>query len=83
MMPSEEWKWANLTEEQLKLVALAEQTLDVDYVLVYQSDTSVPEPSRGALPGLRPARMNDSQLECLRGLEQQFGAVAVAYERVA
>jgi len=52
-------------------------------VLVYQSDTPVPEPSRGALQGLRPARMNDSQLECLRGLEQQFGAVAVAYERVA
>ncbi len=82
-MATEAWKWANLTEEQLTLVALAEQTLDVDYVLLYQSDTPMPEPSRGALQGLRPARMNDSQLECLRGLEQQLGAVAVAYERVA
>jgi hypothetical protein len=41
---------------------------------------SLDEPGLGA-SGLQPARLNDSQLECLQGLEKQLDAVVVAYRQ--
>ena len=74
------WTWANLTDDQLKLMAEAERTLGADYLLVYQSS---PRPTDGSveaqLEDLRPAPLTASQLECLHGLEEQLHTIVVAY----
>lgn len=71
------WQLAKLDDEQLAVVRQAEQSLQLDYLLVYRdsdSDAAVAPPA-----GLRPARLSDSEMECLRGMEHNLGAVAVAY----
>lgn len=73
------WSWARLDERGLELLHEAERTLGADYVMVYA------EGGRGATgpgaPGLRPAPLDDSQLECLQGLEAAVHGVAVAYRQ--
>lgn len=81
-MATENWKWAKLTSEQMRLLAEAEQTLGADYLLVYQPNKAADPIRLGSLNSELPiAPLNDSQLECLRGLETRLGAVVVAYQR--
>ena len=76
-MATTEWGWADLNGDQLSKVALAEQTLGADYLLVYQPG---PQAGGAAQPqGLQPAPLTESQLECLHGLETQLQAIVVAY----
>lgn len=73
------WKLADLDENQLKMVHEAEESLHMDYLLAYaQADEDRP-PDVGA--DLRPAKLSDSEVECLQGVEKNLGVVAVAYER--
>ena len=64
------WILAKLTDGQLRLVKEAEQTLGSIQVLVFQ-------------PGdLKVAGLNESQIECLQGLEKNLGGLTiVAYQK--
>ena len=73
------WTWARLDRHGLDLLKEAEETLGADVVLVYAEGG--PRATQTAWAGLRPADLDASQLECLQGLEEQVGAVAVAYQR--
>lgn len=81
-MATQTWQWAELTPEQKMLLDEAERTLGADYLLAYESsepsDVNRPESLSTDLP---VARLNDSQLECLRGLESRLEAVVVAYQK--
>jgi len=71
------WTYARLDDRGIELVQEAERTLGADYVVVYAEG----DPRRD-LPAQLPfkaAPLDESQLECLRGLESQLGGVAVAY----
>ena len=73
------WKWATLDTEGLDLVQDAENTLGADIVLAYSEGAPRTDPRLRA--GLMPAALDASQLECLQGVEQRLGVVAVAYQR--
>ncbi len=73
------WKWASLDGKALELVQEAEATIGADIVLVYTEGG--PRIDGRTRLGLRPAALDASQLECLQGMEQMIGAVAVAYHR--
>jgi len=63
------WILAKLTQDQLKLVQEAEQTLGPFHVLVFQpADLDV-------------AGLDESQVECLHGLEKSLGMTIVAYKK--
>jgi hypothetical protein len=71
------WTWATLDSHGIEVVEEAERTLGADFVLAYTAG----EP-RTDLPALLPmvaAPLDESQIECLRGVEAQLGVVAVAY----
>jgi hypothetical protein len=71
------WTWARLDAHGLELVEEAERTLGADFVVVYaEGDPRRDMPAQ--LP-FKAAALDESQLECLRGLESQVGGVAVAY----
>jgi hypothetical protein len=76
------WTWANLNQEQLGMLEEAEQTLGTDILIAYQDTSRV---NTGAAwlsrSGLQVASLNDSQLECLQGLEKQVQAVVIAYQQ--
>lgn len=74
------WKLAALDEQQLELVHEAEEALHLDYLLVY-SETGGESADPHLADGLRPARLSDSEVECLKGVERKLDAIAVAYER--
>lgn len=73
------WRWATLDEQGLELVQEAERTIGADVVLVYAEGG--PRTDGRTREGLAPASLDESQLECLQGMEQRLGAVAVAYHR--
>jgi hypothetical protein len=78
------WTWADLSDDQMKLVAEAEGSLGADYLLAYRPwDGEMPRSIRFALLELQPAGLDESQLDCLIGLESQVDAVIVAYRRGA
>ncbi|MBW7884071.1 MAG: hypothetical protein H3C34_15795 [Caldilineaceae bacterium] len=71
------WKWANLSVEKLQLLSETEKMLGAGYLLVYQ-----PRDRAGSVSwpqDLTIASLSDDQIERLRGLETQLGAVVVAY----
>ena len=76
------WTFADLDDRGLALVAEAERTLDTDIVILYQP-TAWPSVDADTVADehLRPVELEAPQLECLQGLEQLVGAVAVAYRR--
>jgi len=79
-MNPNEWTWAALTPDELTLVSEAERTLGATYVLAYQpAAPAAAAPVEAYLQDVQAARLSESQLECLRGLEQQLDAVLVAY----
>lgn len=77
---SESWKLAELDDDAVELVQLAEDTLGADVILAYEPQAAGP-PEVG--PGLAPAPLDESRLECLQGLEEQLGVVVVAYAKSA
>ena len=73
------WTWANLSDDQLRLIAEAERSLGAEYLLVYQPTDHSSRAVEARVRDLAAAPLNESQLECLSGLESQLGAVVVAY----
>ena len=77
-----DWSWARLNRQQLDLIKEAEETLGADILMAYRPDQRAD--ARGELitqSGFQVASLNESQLECLQGLEQQLDSVVVAYQR--
>jgi len=75
------WKLAQLDEKQLKFVHEAEASLHMDYLLAFAPADADAAP--GVPAELRPAKLSDSEIECLQGMEKNLGIVAVAYERAS
>lgn len=74
------WIFANLNNEQMELIKEGESTLGADYLVAYQPDEKAPAGYIELfLQGVTAAPLDDSQLECLEGLEQRVQAVVVAY----
>jgi hypothetical protein len=78
-MGNHNWTWAHLDERQMQALHEAERTLGADYVLAYQPSGGQGTPAQAG--PLRAAALDDSQLECLQGLERQIGATLVAYKK--
>ncbi|NLG72982.1 MAG: hypothetical protein GX495_13200 [Chloroflexi bacterium] len=78
------WTWADLRGENLNLLQEAENTLGegVDVLLAYQT-SGLPEfeSLSFALGNLKVAPINESQIECLQGLEDKLQAVVIAYQK--
>ncbi len=80
-MANQSWKWAKLSDEQLSQLREGEQTLDVEYLLAYEpSQSAAIQPGRFSQDGLQVAELDQSQLECLQGLEKNIRSVLVAYK---
>jgi hypothetical protein len=73
------WNWARLNREGIALVRETEESLGADIVLAYAEGAPLADPSTRT--GLEPAALTESELECLQGIEQKLGIVAVAYSR--
>lgn len=81
-----DWTWANLTGDKLTSLQEAEQTLGsgVDILMAYQqSDRGHLGTEDFSQGKLQVASINDSQVECLQGLEQQLQAVVIAYSKMS
>ncbi len=63
------WELANLNKEQLDLIRQAEQTLDSVSLVAFDSVNA------------DVAKLNESQIECLQGLEKKLGLTIVAYRK--
>ena len=77
-MTTRGWTWATLNQTQLNKIAEAERSPGPDFLLAYRPEAGAPGGHVADL-GLKPAPLNDSQTECLQGLEAKIGAVLVAY----
>jgi hypothetical protein len=76
-----EWSWAKLNNDQLDQLKEGEETLNVDFLLAYQEDEKADAQLIEAFrTGLQTANLDESQLECLQGLESNLGAVVIAYK---
>ncbi len=76
------WNWATLNDPQQTALLEAERTLGVEYLLAFRPEEG--SAAQGALAraitrGLPLAALDESQLECLQGLERQLDTVVVAY----
>jgi hypothetical protein len=74
------WYWARLDRQGIDLVKETEGSLGADIVLAYGQGGPLADAS--ILAGWEPAPLTESELECLQGVEQKLGIVAVAYRRV-
>ena len=83
-MNSNGWTWSDLSGEKLGMLNEAEQTLGADILLAFQEDKRA-EPQRASISqsGLHIAPLNESQLECLQGLEEKMQAVVIAYQQTS
>ena len=82
-MANDQWRWANLNGEQLNMLMEGEQTLGADILLAYEQDqTATVQEGKFHQSGLQAARLNDSQIECLQGLEKNLQAVVIAYQQL-
>lgn len=77
-MKTNAWTWADLDEKQLGLLKEAEQTLGMDYLLAFQPTQGQAKPPRVEL---KPAKLDEGQVECLVGAEEKLGAVVIAYRK--
>jgi hypothetical protein len=80
-MTNPSWKWADLTHEQQRLLAAAEQSLGADYLLAFEPIGAPPKDGGEPVRGIKAANLSDSQLERLSGLESQLASVIVAYRK--
>jgi hypothetical protein len=77
------WSWASLNQDQVALVADAEKTLGTDYLIAYQSsERDASRNIRYFIQDLQLASLDESQIDCLQGLEKQLQAVVIAYTRI-
>ncbi len=78
-MKHDGWTWANLNQEQLDKIENAEKTLgnNVRYLVAYEPGKSFIEISPNRM---QISTLNESQVECLQGLESQLHTVVVAYQ---
>jgi hypothetical protein len=60
------WTFARLDPEQERALKEAEETLGGGVLLVFEKD------------GVEPSELNESQIECLQGLERKLGKTIVA-----
>ncbi len=80
-MAANGWTWANLNTAQMQLLHQGEQTLGPDILMAYQPDqSSSVNQETISQEGLQVASLDESQLECLQGLEDKLNAVVVAYQ---
>jgi hypothetical protein len=81
-MDTEQWTWADLDDEKIRLLSEAEQTLGADILMAYDQDGQ-PEVKSEHVPrlGLQVSPLDESQIECLQGLENQINAVVIAYQK--
>ncbi len=83
-MTTQEWTWAHLNREQISLLRKAEATLGADILLAYHPESQPQaQAPKVAQMGLQVAALNESQLECLQGLEDMMQAVVIAYRQSA
>jgi hypothetical protein len=73
------WYWARLDRQGIALVKETEASLGADVVLAYGQGG--PAADASILAGFEPAALTESELECLKGVEEKLGIVAVAYSR--
>jgi len=73
----ERWTWADLDADGVALLRETERALGSDVVVAYRRGVSATVGAAGV--GMPPAPLDDSQIECLRGVEDRLGCVAVAY----
>ena len=78
-MSTDGWAWADLDDDQLRLVSQAEQVLGADYLLVYRPSRASGRAVAARVRRLQAAQLTESQLERLHRLETQLQAVIVAY----
>jgi hypothetical protein len=79
-MTTNGWTWAKLDDEQMELLAEAERSLGADYILVYRPvERTSSRAVEARVRKMGMAELNESQLDCLHGLEARLNAVAVAY----
>lgn len=75
------WNWANLDNQKMDMLQEAEQTLGADILLAFENAERANVWSGWfSRNNLRVAELNESQVECLQGLEQKMGSVVIAYE---
>jgi hypothetical protein len=80
-MNHSDWNWAKLNTNQLEQLKEGEETLNVDFLLAYEEDDrSDAQMMEAFRTGLQTADLDESQLECLQGLETNLGAVVIAYK---
>ncbi len=78
-MDKKGWSWARLNRDQMEMLREGEETLGADILLAYQKDAAHPEMSEDTLQDLEFAELDESQMECLQGLEENMDSVVVAY----
>jgi hypothetical protein len=81
-MDTNQWKWADLSKEQVVLLQEAEKTLGpgVKVLLAFKpGDSGKIGASAFQQNKLSVSPINESQVECLKGLEKQMQAVVIAY----
>ncbi|RPI85501.1 MAG: hypothetical protein EHM41_10785 [Chloroflexi bacterium] len=76
------WNWASLDNQQMEMLQEAEQTLGAEILLAFENGERANVWSGWfSRNNLRVAELNESQVECLQGLEQKMGSVVIAYEQ--
>jgi hypothetical protein len=81
-MAANRWDWAELNSAQLSMLLEGEQSLGADILLAYQqAGAGAVQADQFSQNNLRLAALNDSQLECLQGLEKNMQAVVIAYQQ--
>ncbi len=68
-MENNVWLLANLSADQLRALQEAEQQLGPVSILAFQPEQA------------KVAQLNESQVECLKGLEGQLGLTLIAYQK--
>jgi hypothetical protein len=75
--------FARLGPDQLSRLTEAERTLGADVLLAYEPAAAggAAQPGQSPAGELSAASLSESQIECLRGLENSLGALVIAYQR--
>jgi hypothetical protein len=81
-MEKQGWYWAQLNASQLNMLQEAERTLGsgTEVLLALtgtRTEAGLPEVAEN---GLKVAPLDNSQVECLQGLEKKLGALVIAYQ---
>ena len=75
------WAWAKLNDSQMEMLLEGERTLGADILLAYEASASNPFTGKASQVNLEIAALDESQMECLQGLEKNMQSVVVAYRK--